>query len=416
MKLYIGLGTLVVALIISGVAAYFSIVGLAALFAAAGLSVIVMGSALEIGKLVAASWLKLNWGERAVSFLHKAYLFIAVIFLMVITSLGIFGYLSAGHLEQNAPLAGLSIQSQQYQVQLDQAVNANKRIESRLTQIDTNINAFLTSGAATKGLRASNSLKAERAQLQAQMDENNRLINSLNTTLAPLKQQSTAVEAKLGPVKYLASALGYTDPEIAVRWVILIIMIAFDPLAVVLMLSAMITLKQWHEEREVVEETAEEQPQALPEPEPEPESEPEPEPVVEPEPEVVAPEPEPVVVVQPEPETERAEVAVEQPIPATDASGLEAQMIEDYFREKLADRQGLKAEDETRLMNADQIIDEAIDTMEPESKTDIRTRLLDLMEQYPEIVNDVLEAALEVAEDKNKATGTTTQSTGGLID
>lgn len=250
MRLFSGIFTLLVGLLISCVAAYFSIVGLAALFASAGISIILMGASLEIGKITAASWLKAYWGDRSVSMVHKSYLMVAIVALMAITSVGIYGFLSAGHLEQQAPAAGIAIESQQYETKLSQRQSENDRLTKRLDQIDQNISSFISQGAASRGLQASQSLKRERDQIAAQIEANNQEINGLNEKLIPLRTKSSMVEAKLGPVKYLADLIGYgDDPEAAVRLVIVLIMIPFDPLAVVLVLSGMITINQWRGER-----------------------------------------------------------------------------------------------------------------------------------------------------------------------
>ena len=96
----LALVTLITALGISAVAAFYSIVGLMAIFSASALSIAVMGIVLEIGKLITASWLYQNW--KRVPFLLKSYLTIAVIILMFITSMGIFGYLSKAHIDQGS--------------------------------------------------------------------------------------------------------------------------------------------------------------------------------------------------------------------------------------------------------------------------------------------------------------------------
>ena len=95
-----GILTLLVALTISGVAIYYSVAGLVAIFAAASIPIIIMGGALEIGKLVAAVWLHRYW-DRAKWWL-RIYLSVAVLVLMFITSMGIFGFLSKAHIEQTA--------------------------------------------------------------------------------------------------------------------------------------------------------------------------------------------------------------------------------------------------------------------------------------------------------------------------
>jgi hypothetical protein len=248
-KFWFGIFILVVAAIISGVAAYFSIVGLVALFAARGLAVAIMGGSLELGKLAASSWLKLNWSNPRVNFLHRFYMLFAVVMLMIITSIGIYGFLAAGHLEQNAPSAGIAVQSSQIETRLAQVQGQNKRLEQRLNQIDQNVAVFLQAGSGSRGLRASGTLKAERDQLQKTLDANNQQINTLNDKLVPLKMQSSEVEAKLGPIKYFGAAVGLTDTEAAVRLVIIILISAFDTLAVIMMLSGIITLKEWKEER-----------------------------------------------------------------------------------------------------------------------------------------------------------------------
>lgn len=383
MKLFLGTITLVVAVLISAIAGYFSIVGLAALFAARALPVIIMGSALEVGKLVAATWLKLNWKERSVAWLHKGYLLIATLVLMLITSLGIFGFLSAGHLEQNAPLAGLSIQQQQYQVQLDQTTATNKRIEGRLAQIDTNINAFLTAGSATKGLRASATLKKERETLAAEMEANNKIINDLNAKLAPIKQQSTEVEAKLGPVKYLASAMGYENPEVAVNLVILLIMIAFDPLAVVLIISAMATFKQIADEkaeRDTFVETLLDKAvtvdagidlnfDAFDEPEPVSGTA------------AAMIQPALNLVIEPV-EQIPGRFVVGEEIPVTIGSDLAAHVQHPRLSpSQIADMMAQPKVEEAPL---------------PDDPKEIRNLLIDLMEQYPDIVNDLLATAKEM--------------------
>ncbi len=239
--------TLIMAIYISVVAAWFSIEGMMVIFAASAASVAIMMIGLELAKLVTSVWLKLNWNNTNVNMAHKSYLMIAVIVLMAITSLGIFGKLSAGHLEQKAPLQGLEIKVQQLDIKIKQKESENTRINERLNQIDQNISVFLKNDDARQGLGASNQLKSERKSLQDSLNTNNNEINELNNQLIPLKLQSGSVEAKLGPIKYVAAMFGWDDTETAVRFVIILLMLVFDPLAVVLLLSAMISLKEWSE-------------------------------------------------------------------------------------------------------------------------------------------------------------------------
>jgi hypothetical protein len=229
---------------LSVIAAVMSVTGMIALFAAHALVVGIMMSSLEVAKIVASGWLKYYWTDRAVPFIHKSYLVVATVILMLITSLGIYGYLSAGHLEQTAPLANVALQSGGLERQIAQKDGEVKRLEGRVALIDKNVESFLTANKAQGGLRASQTLKKERDGLQAQINTGYAEINALNDKLVPLKQQGNEVEAKLGPIKYVAALFGTTDSEAAVRFVIVMIMLVFDPLAIVLMISGLISLRR----------------------------------------------------------------------------------------------------------------------------------------------------------------------------
>ena len=239
----------ITAILISVVAAYFSIVGLAALFAATFWGVVIMGATLEAGKVVAATWAHEHWSDPNVSKLHKGYLVAAVCALMLVTSLGIYGYLSKGHLEQSAPMAGTNLQIQQGELRIQQIEADNARLTTRLNQLDQSVNVMLGNDRATQGLRARRQQASERTEINSAMDANNQQIQQIQTELLPLKTANLEVEAKLGPVKYVAELFGWQDPEVAVRMIILIIMVAFDPLALVLILSGGISLRQYQERK-----------------------------------------------------------------------------------------------------------------------------------------------------------------------
>ena len=243
-----GLLTLFLALVISGVAAYFSVVGLAAIFAATYWAVIVMGVSLEAGKLVAAGWLHANWHNSAVNKLHKSYMTMAVVVLMIITALGIYGFLSKGHLEQQASGAPVALAIAQKEARIEQLNTQIAGFNARQAQLDTAVNSIIADNA-TGGLRARRQQTSERAEITRGVEAANAEINTITTELVPLKLEVAGVEAKLGPIKYLADAFGWKDPEAAVRLVILLLMFAFDPLAVVLVISAIITISSAIEDR-----------------------------------------------------------------------------------------------------------------------------------------------------------------------
>ena len=243
-----GLLTLFLALVISGVAAYFSVVGLAAIFAATYWAVIVMGVSLEAGKLVAAGWLHANWHNPVVNKLHKSYMTMAVVVLMIITALGIYGFLSKGHLEQQASGAPVALAIAQKEARIEQLNTQIAGFNARQAQLDTAVNSIIADNA-TGGLRARRQQTSERAEITRGVEAANAEINAITTELVPLKLEVAGVEAKLGPIKYLADAFGWKDPEAAVRLVILLLMFAFDPLAVVLVISAIITISSAIEDR-----------------------------------------------------------------------------------------------------------------------------------------------------------------------
>lgn len=202
-----------------------------------------MGVSLEAGKIVAAGWLHANWHNKAVNWLHKTYMTTAVVVLMVITALGIYGFLSKGHLEQQASGAPVVLQITQKETRIDQLKGQITILNARQDQLDTAVNAIIADNAQG-GLRVRRQQAAERAEIRKELDQANQEINTITTELVPLKTDVAEVDAKLGPVKYLAEAFGWENPEAAVRLVILLLMFAFDPLAVVMVISALITINE----------------------------------------------------------------------------------------------------------------------------------------------------------------------------
>lgn len=241
----LGLTTLLSALIISGISAYFSIVGLTAIFAAAKIPIIIMGASLELGKVSTVVWLHYNW-DRA-DWKIKTYLTSAVIVLMFITSMGIFGFLSKSHADQAVPSGDIQAQVQL----LDEKIKTQRdNIESSkkaLTQLDESVDQLLARSKTENGATRANALRKsqakERATLQKDIEEAQAVITQLQTERAPIASQLRQAVAEVGPIKYIAAVIygENTDEnllEAAVRWVIMIIVSVFDPLAIVLILAA----------------------------------------------------------------------------------------------------------------------------------------------------------------------------------
>ena len=247
----LALSTLAVALSISAVAAYYSIVGLMAIFSASALSIAVMGIVLEIGKLITASWLYQNW--KRVPFLLKSYLTIAVIILMFITSMGIFGYLSKAHIDQGSGTSELYVKVER----LDNRITSERKIitraEKQLSALDSALDKYLELGAVSKGLKKREDQEQERNALIDNINNAQGRIDKLLDEKSEYKLQINSFEVEIGPLKYI-SALVYGDEALdyidtAVRAVILILVFVFDPLAVLLIIAANISFAEYNEKR-----------------------------------------------------------------------------------------------------------------------------------------------------------------------
>ena len=345
--MFIAILTLLSALSISGVAIFYSVIGLATIFPGAFVPVVIMGGVLEVGKLITASWLYRNW--KFTPFMLKTYLTTAVIILSLITSMGIFGFLSKAHLEQNLASDTLiqriqiledKIDSEKNSIvrqnavidRLEKSINrstgtadgdievqqqiiadANEKLKTlltvetntvrdlndRLKVLDKNVSDVLTSNKsffneekAAADLKASQ--KEERKQISIKVAEaqdriaelkrdhkeeiakaqeiianmrsgsqdnkstftqdietaENKIFDSQGkidefiVEKQPLEKKMLTLEAEIGPVKYIAALAvdwGITDQvetSKAVRWVILLLIVVFDPLAVLLLIAA----------------------------------------------------------------------------------------------------------------------------------------------------------------------------------
>ena len=246
--------TLFTALAISAVAAFYSIVGLMAIFSASAMSIAVMGIVLEVGKLITASWLYQNW--KRVPLLLKSYLTIAVVVLMFITSMGIFGYLSKAHIDQGKGVAEIYLKVERVDNRIQTERNTILRYEKQLTNLDTALNKYLDLGAVSKGLAKREEQEPERKELVSLINKAQEKIDLLLTERAEYQLQLNSFEGEIGPIKYISAiiygdkALDYIDT--AVRAVILILVFVFDPLAVLLIVSANMSFAEYSEKRKRV--------------------------------------------------------------------------------------------------------------------------------------------------------------------
>lgn len=244
-KLFSGIICLILALTISCVAAFFSITGLATIFSTAFVSVIIMGVALESGKLVTTGWLHANWKNKRVSFFIKLYLSIAIIALMLITGIGIYGYLSKAYLDQSIPSNTVVIKINDYQQKIKFDNDNISGLLNQQKQMDAQIDSLLSQNHVYLSQIIKKQQLPERQSIQNQINQYQTDIENLNNAMIPLQVQKNNSDTALGPIKYVAALIGWTNYAEAVRLIILIIMIAFDPLAVVLLLASTISFGEW---------------------------------------------------------------------------------------------------------------------------------------------------------------------------
>lgn len=236
--------TLLTSLSIAAVAGWYSIVGLMAIFAGAVLPIAIMGAVLEVGKLVTAAWLHQNWGKAR--WWMKGYLTLAVLLLMFITSLGIFGFLSKAHLEHSISSGGtneLQIENLQRKIRVEQ--RSIEDSETILSQLDATVQTLIDYDR----IRGKDGAVETRKSQAEERNANDQIISDayanierLQSSLAPLQRERLRLEVEVGPLKYIAELI-YGDQaedyfDEAVRWVIILLIITFDPLAVVLLLAA----------------------------------------------------------------------------------------------------------------------------------------------------------------------------------
>jgi hypothetical protein len=251
---------LISGLTLSIVAEYYSILGLTAIFSAAFIPVVIMGVALGVGKIAATLWLKQNWNIAPWSV--RVYLLTAIAVLMVITSMGIFGFLSKAHSDQSLVsgdvLAKIAVYDEKIKTSKDN-IDANRKALKQMDEaVDQVMGRSTTETGADKAVQIRRGQAKERSRLQAEIQAEQKTISSLNEARAPIAAEVRKVEAEVGPIKYIASFVyGQTDTTIlekAVTWVIIILIVVFDPLAVILLLSSQISFQNFRQrENEVVD-------------------------------------------------------------------------------------------------------------------------------------------------------------------
>ena len=228
-----------------------------AIFAGATTAIMIMGIVLEIGKLICASWTFQNWKTSPVSI--RSYFILAVVILMLITSLGIFGFLSRAHIQQSNPTSLLEERIERIDLKVEQRQTQINRYQGRLNTRDQALQKYIELGAISKGLSKIGAMDNETNLLKTKVEGLENEIDGLSDEKYELKTNLSLAEVETGPIRYVASML-YNDVseselESAVRWIIILLIFVFDPLAVVLVIAANISLRDYRRERKMATRT-----------------------------------------------------------------------------------------------------------------------------------------------------------------
>lgn len=243
--------TLLTAMCLSTVAAWFAIAGLVAIFPAKAQSIIVMGAIIEVAKIVATIWLRKYWSVAGWPF--KALLIPMVVIAMALTSMGTFGYLSGAHSEQSSVSGDIvdrvATIDEKIKTQRDNIELARKALQQMDDQVNQRLSRSDSETGAERAVFIRRQQSVERAKIQREISEAQTAIAKLNEERAPFAAQLRKVEAEVGPVKYIAALVYGDNPdantlERAVRWVIIMLVLVFDPFAIALVLAGNAS-KQW---------------------------------------------------------------------------------------------------------------------------------------------------------------------------
>jgi len=255
--MFLSIWTLFIALVLSFISGYYSVVGIATIFSAIPIPVIIMSASMEVAKVTAAVWLHRYW--RSCKWLMRGYLTIAILVLCSITSMGVFGLLSRAHADQGVvsadKTAEINVLDEKIKIERDNIEYSRQAIAQMNAGVDQTIARSTTENAVGRAVQIRKSQSKERSQLQKDIDQSQTRIKQLNDERAPLAAELRKFEAEVGPIKYIAAMVYNDNPdaatlERAVRWVIILLVVVFDPLAITLVLAANESIK-WERDKKL---------------------------------------------------------------------------------------------------------------------------------------------------------------------
>jgi len=228
------------ALCVAGVAAFYSIVGLSTIFSGAFWPVVIMASVLEFAKIITALYVHLRWSDINKAF--KAYLSFAVLVLMLITSLGIFGFLSKAHIDSTTVISNNDVEVSLIEKQIESEEKVIQYVDSQFELLDNAYEQWIEKGYITRALNERETQKEDRTELATQQKEAAASLKELTIQRSELQRAAIAQQSEIGPIKYIAEIVYGNDSEEniddAARLLIILLIFAFDPLAILLLLSS----------------------------------------------------------------------------------------------------------------------------------------------------------------------------------
>ena len=224
---------------ISGISAWYSISGLTSIFAGAFWSIIIMGTALELGKVITAAYLYRNWKDMPL--IMKSYFTASFIVLMFITSMGTFGYLSRAHIEQNSSAYDIEAKLERVDQSISRERTRITRAEESLRQLDNAVDIMISKDQATKGLQSRRAQEQERSTINQLIKDSQNNIDKLLDERMPLGQAMRDIQREVGPIRYVAELIyGRSDSRLldsAVRGIIILLVLVLDPLSLLLIMT-----------------------------------------------------------------------------------------------------------------------------------------------------------------------------------
>lgn len=243
--MFIGIVSIIAAVVLSGVSAFFSVTGIQTIFSGALLGATLMGISLEFSKISATVWLYLWW--KKASKLIRGYLTFAVAALILVSSIGIYGYLTKAYVGQEQQVSQNETEIERIDERIARQQENINRAETQLEQLNEAIDRYIELDVITRGLEEREQQREDRARLNEQINEAQSQIDSLRDQKFEIQQEVEQMEVNVGPIRYIAAFLYQTDePEKyydnAARFFIILLVLVFDPFAVLMMVAGNISI------------------------------------------------------------------------------------------------------------------------------------------------------------------------------